>query len=313
MTKISIIIPVYNESQNIKFFLERMVIEIEKITDDYEIIFALDPSTDNTEDVILKAIENNKKIKLLVFSRRFGQSAATMAALKNSKGDRCLIIDCDLQDPPELLSQMYSKMDEGYDVVLAKRKSRKGETLVKKLITSVGYNLINKISDVKIPINSGDFRLISKKIVNFLNEFDEPNAFLRGLVAYVGFKQTFIEYDRDERFSGISKYNKYLGSIKIAFNGLFGFGSKPIFLMSLLGFVFAFLSFLIGLYYVIVKIFDSNITPGLSSTILIITFFSGLQLLALGVLGEYIGRIYDEVKKRPKYIIDKKINFDEQK
>ena len=313
MTKISIIIPVYNESQNIKIFLERMVIEIEKITDDYEIIFALDPSTDNTEDVILKAIENNKKIKLLVFSRRFGQSAATMAALKNSKGDRCLIIDCDLQDPPELLSQMYSKMDEGYDVVLAKRKSRKGETLVKKLITSVGYNLINKISDVKIPINSGDFRLISKKIVNFLNEFDEPNAFLRGLVAYVGFKQTFIEYDRDERFSGISKYNKYLGSIKIAFNGLFGFGSKPIFLMSLLGFVFAFLSFLIGLYYVIVKIFDSNITPGLSSTILIITFFSGLQLLALGVLGEYIGRIYDEVKKRPKYIIDKKINFDEQK
>ena len=313
MTKISIIIPVYNESQNINVFLERMVIEIEKITDDYEIIFALDPSTDNTEDIILKAIEKNKKIKLLVFSRRFGQSAATMAALKNSKGDRCLIIDCDLQDPPELLSQMYSKMDEGYDVVLAKRKSRKGETLVKKLITSVGYNLINKISDVKIPINSGDFRLISKKIVNFLNEFDEPNAFLRGLVAYVGFKQTFIEYDRDERFSGISKYNKYLGSIKIAFNGLFGFGSKPIFLMSLLGFVFAFLSFLIGLYYVIVKIFDSNITPGLSSTILIITFFSGLQLLALGVLGEYIGRIYDEVKKRPKYIIDKKINFDDQK
>ena len=313
MTKISIIIPVYNESQNINVFLERMVIEIEKITDDYEIIFALDPSTDNTEDVILKAIEKNKKIKLLVFSRRFGQSAATMAALKNSRGDRCLIIDCDLQDPPELLSQMYSKMDEGYDVVLAKRKSRKGETFVKKSITSIGYNLINKISDVKIPINSGDFRLISKKIVNFLNEFDEPNAFLRGLVAYVGFKQTFIEYDRDERFSGISKYNKYLGSIKIAFNGLFGFGSKPIFLMSLLGFVFAFLSFLIGLYYIIVKIFDPNITPGLSSTILIITFFSGLQLLALGVLGEYIGRIYDEVKKRPKYIIDKKINFDEQK
>ena len=308
---ISIITPVYNESQNINVFLERMVIEIEKITDDYEIIFALDPSKDNTEDIILKAIEKNKKIKLLVFSRRFGQSAATMAALKNSRGDRCLIIDCDLQDPPELLSQMYSKMDEGYDVVLAKRKSRKGETLVKKSITSIGYNLINKISDVKIPINSGDFRLISKKIVNFLNEFDEPNAFLRGLVAYVGFKQTFIEYDRDERFSGISKYNKYLGSIKIAFNGLFGFGSKPIFLMSLLGFVFAFLSFLIGLYYVIVKIFDPNITPGLSSTILIITFFSGLQLLALGVLGEYIGRIYDEVKKRPKYIIDKKINFDE--
>ena len=311
MTKLSIIIPVYNEAQNINFFLERMIGEINKITGDYEIIFALDPSTDDTEDLILKAIEKNNKIKLILFSRRFGQSTATMAALKNARGERCLIIDCDLQDPPELLNEMYLKMDQGYDVVLAKRKSRKGETLIKRSVTAFGYNLINKISDVKIPINSGDFRLISKKIVNYLNEFDEPNAFLRGLVAYVGFKQTFVEYDRDERFSGASKYNKYLGSIKIAFNGLFGFGSKPIFFMSLLGFAFAFLSFLIGLYYVIVKILDPNITPGLSSTILIITFFSGLQLLALGVLGEYIGRIYDEVKKRPKYIIDKKINFDE--
>ena len=311
MIDISIIVPVYNEAQNITVFVKRMTNEVKRITNNYEIIFALDPSTDDTEKVILKEIENNNRIKLLVFSRRFGQSAATMAALKNSKGERCLIIDCDLQDPPELLNEMYSKMDEGYDVVLAKRKSRKGETIIKKSVAAFGYNLINKISDVRIPINSGDFRLISKKIVNYLNEFDEPNAFLRGLVAYVGFKQTSIEYDREERFSGISKYNKYLGSIKIAFNGLFGFGSKPIFFMSLLGFVFAFLSFLIGIYYIIVKLVDPNITPGLSSTILIISFFSGLQLIALGILGEYIGRIYDEVKKRPKYIIDKKINFDE--
>ena len=311
MIDISIIIPVYNEALYIIVFVNRMINEVKRITNNYEIIFALDPSTDDTEEVILKEIEKNNKIKLLVFSRRFGQSAATMAALKNSKGERCLIIDCDLQDPPELLNEMYKKMDQGYDVVLAKRKSRKGETIIKKSVAAFGYNLINKISDVRIPINSGDFRLISKKIVNYLNEFDEPNAFLRGLVAYVGFKQTFIEYDREERFSGISKYNKYLGSIKIAFNGLFGFGSKPIFFMSLLGFVFAFLSFLIGIYYIIVKLVDPNITPGLSSTILIISFFSGLQLIALGILGEYIGRIYDEVKKRPKYIIDKKINFDE--
>jgi len=311
MIDISIIVPVYNEAQNITVFVKRMTNEVKRITNNYEIIFALDPSTDDTEKVILKEIENNNRIKLLVFSRRFGQSAATMAALKNSKGERCLIIDCDLQDPPELLNEMYSKMDEGYDVVLAKRKSRKGETIIKKSVAAFGYNLINKISDVRIPINSGDFRLISKKIVNYLNEFDEPNAFLRGLVAYVGFKQTSIEYDREERFSGISKYNKYLGSIKIAFNGLFGFGSKPIFFMSLLGFVFALLSFLIGIYYIIVKLVDPNITPGLSSTILIISFFFWPQLIALGILGEYIGRIYDEVKKRPKYIIDKKINFDE--
>jgi len=311
MIKLSILIPVYNEAQNINVFLERMIPEVIKITDNYEIIFALDPSNDSTESIIINEMEKNKKIKLIVFSRRFGQSAATMAALKNSTGDRCLIIDCDLQDPPELLNKMNSKMNEGYDVVLAKRNSRKGETFIKKFVASFGYNLINKISDVKIPTNSGDFRLLSRKIVNYLKDFEEPNAFLRGLVAYVGFKQTFIYYDRDERFSGNSKYNKYLGSIKIAFNGLFGFGSKPIFFMSLLGFAFAFLSFLIGLYYVIAKLFHPNITPGLSSTILIITFFSGLQLLALGILGEYVGRIYDEVKKRPNYIIDKKINFDE--
>ncbi len=311
MIKISVIVPTYNEEQNIKTFVDRIIPTIKKITEDYEIIFALDPSKDKTEELILEEIKKNKKIKMIVFSRRFGQPNATMAALKHSKGERCLIIDCDLQDPPELIEEMYNKMNEGYEVVLAKRKSRKGETFLKKIITSVGYSLINKITDIKIPENAGDFRLISKKIVNYLNQFDEPNAFLRGLVAYVGFKQTFIEYDRDERNAGKSKYNKYIGSIKIAFNGIFGFSSKPIFIMSLTGFFFAFLSFLIGIYYIIVKLIDPTITAGLSSTILFITFFSGLQLIGLGILGEYIGRIHDDVKKRPKFIIDKKINFDE--
>ena len=153
--------------------------------------------------------------------------------------------------------------------------------------------------------------LFQKKIIENLKKFKEPNAFLRGLVAYVGFKQTFIEYDRDERHEGNSKYNKYLGSIKIAFNGIFGFSSKPLFLMSILGFSFALLSFLVGIYYIIIKLIDPNVTPGLSSTILFITFFSGLNLFGLGLLGEYVGRIYDEVKGRPNFIIDKKFNFDE--
>ena len=311
MTKLSIIVPAFNEEKNIKIFINRIVSTLEKITDKYEIIFSLDPCTDNTEKIILDEIENNTRIRMITFSRRFGQPSATMAALKFSKGERCLIIDCDLQDPPELLEQMYKKMDEGYEVVLAKRKSRKGETFLKKNITTFGYSLINKISDIQIPINSGDFRLISRKIINHLNQFNEPNAFLRGLVAYVGFKQTYIEYDREERYAGKSKYNKYFGSIKIAFNGIFGFSSKPIFLMSLIGFFFAFLSFLVGFYYIILKLFDPSITPGLSSTVLFITFFSGLQLIGLGILGEYIGRIHDDVKNRPKFIIDKKINFDE--
>ena len=202
-------------------------------------------------------------------------------------------------------------MDEGYDAVLARRRSRKGETFIKKIITQIGYSFIEKITDIKIPKNTGDFRIISKKILDNLKKFKEPNAFLRGLVAYIGFNQTFVEYDRDERAQGKSKYNKYIGSIQIAFNGIFGFSSRPLFVMSLVGFFFAFISFIIGLYYVVIKFIDPQITPGLSSTNLFITFFSGLNLIGLGVLGEYIGRIYDEVKGRPEYIIDKKYNFDE--
>ena len=310
LKKISIVVPVFNEEKNIKTFLKRITETISKIDLDYEIIFVLDPSDDNTENEIIESISKNKNIKLIVLSRRFGQPAATMAGIHNSSGDLCVIIDCDLQDPPELIYDMYSKILEGNEVVYAKRIKRKGETFIKKIISKVGYRIIEKISDVKIPRDTGDYRIITKKIINHLKELKETNAFLRGLVAYVGYKQAFVEYERDERQSGKSKYNKYLGSLKIAFNGIFGFSSKPLFLMSLIGFVFAFISFFIGIYYVYQKITNPFITPGLSSTILMITFFSGIQLLGLGLLGEYIGRIYDEVKNRPNFIINKKINFE---
>ena len=311
--KISVVTPVYNEEKNIKIFTDRLIPTLEKIGVDYEIIFILDPSTDKTEKIILELIKVNKGIKLITLSRRFGQPTATMAGIQNISGDRCVVIDCDLQDPPELIYEMNLKMDEGYDVVLARRKSRKGETKIKKIVTSIGYAFIEKITDIKIPKNTGDFRILSKRVVDNLRKFREPNAFLRGLVAYIGFNQTFIDYDRDERFSGTSKYNKYLGSIQIAFNGIFGFSSRPLFLMSIVGFFFALISFSIGVYYILIKLIDPSVTPGLSSTILFITFFSGLNLIGLGLLGEYVGRIYDEVKDRPNYIIDKKINFNEEK
>ena len=311
MSKISVIVPVYNEEKNINEFIKRTEISLSKTKLDYEIIFLLDPSTDNSEEIILNEIEKNKKIKLIVFSRRFGQPAATMAGMNYVSGSRCVIIDCDLQDPPELIYDLNKKMDEGYDVVLATRKSRQGETLTKKLITNVGYAFIEKITDIRIPKNTGDFRIISRRVIDNLKQFKEPNAFLRGLVAYIGFKQTSIEYNRERRFSGETKYNKYFGSLKIAFNGIFGFSSRPLFIMSIIGFIFALISFFIGLYYIIIKLIDPSITPGLSSTILFITFFSGLNLIGLGLLGEYVGRIYDEVKNRPNFIIDKKYNFDE--
>ena len=311
MLEISIVVPVRNENENIKPFLQRTENVLNKIGKSYEIIFALDPSTDNTEKVIIDEIKRNKNIRLLVFSRQFGQPSATIAGILNSKGSYCVIIDVDLQDPPEIIEKLYKKVILGYEVVYAKRKSRKGESFFKKIIASLGYYFINKLSDIHIPKDAGDYRIITRKIITYLKKLNESHGFLRGMVAYVGFKQTYIEYDRDERSIGKSKYNKFFGSLKIGLNGLIGFSSRPLFLMSITGFVIAIFSFLLGIWYLFQKISGINLTLGLTTTVILISFFAGIQLLGLGLLGEYVGRIYDEVKKRPKYIVDKKINFDD--
>ena len=309
MTEISIIVPIYNEEENIKLFLQRTEKVLDKIGKSYEIIFALDPSLDNSENIILEEIKRNKNIKLLIFSRQFGQPAATMAGISNCKGSYCVTIDVDLQDPPEIIENLYNKIISGYEVVYAKRKSRKGETFLKKLISSIAYYLINKFSDIQIPRDTGDYRIFSRRVINHLVKLNESHGFLRGLVAFVGFKQSFVEYDREKRFAGKGKYNKFSGSLKIGFNGLIGFSSKPLFFMSVSGFFIVLLSFLLGFWCVIQKITDINLIPGLTTTAILISFFAGIQLLGLGLLGEYVGRIYDEVKQRPKYILDKKINF----
>ena len=311
MIEISVVVPVRDENENIKPFLQRTENVLNTIGKSYEIIFALYPSSDNTEKVILDEIKRNKNIKLLVFSRQFGQPAATIAGILNCKGSYCVIIDVDLQDPPEIIEQLYKKIISGYEVVYAKRKNRKGETIFKKIISSFGYFLINKLSDVRIPKDTGDYRIITRKVINHLKELNESHGFLKGMVAYVGFNQSFIEYDREHRRAGKSKYNKFLGSLKIGFNGLIGFSSRPLFFMSIVGFIIALLSFLLGLWYFFQKILGIDLTLGLTTTVILISFFAGVQLLGLGLLGEYVGRIYDEVKKRPKYILDKKINFDD--
>lgn len=309
MNKLSVIVPVYNEENNIRPFISRMIPVLDKISSNYEVIFILDPSTDNTEEVILQENKNNEKVKLIVMSRRFGQPAATMAGIRACDGEYCIIIDVDLQDPPELVSDMYTKATEGFDVVYAKRKSRQGETLIKKAIAKLGYFLINRLSDVSIPENTGDFRIINRKVISHLVQLNESHGFLRGLVAFVGFKQTFVMYDRDARLANNSKYNSFTGSIRIGLNGLIGFSTRPLFIMALVGFIIALVSFCIGMYYLITKLSGVPITPGLSTTVILITFFSGIQLLGLGLIGEYIGRIYDEVKNRPMFIVDKKIGF----
>lgn len=303
--QISVIVPVYKEAGNIKPFLDRMEPVLNKLGVAYEIIFCLDPSPDNTQEIIEREIDRNANIKLILFSRRFGQPAATMAGILACKGETCVVIDVDLQDQPELVESLYHKLQEGYEVVYAKRASRKGETLIKRLVSYLGYHVINKLSDVKIPTNTGDFRIMTRRVIEALRSLNESHGFLRGLVAYVGFKQTYIEYDRDERFAGVGNYNRLVGSLKIGLNGLISFSSKPLQLMSVAGAVLAGFSFLLGAWYVFQKIAGFNLSPGLSTTVLVVTFFSGVQLLCLGLMGEYVSRIYDEVKRRPLYIVDR--------
>jgi dolichol-phosphate mannosyltransferase len=310
MIELSVVVPVYKEEANIAPFLNRMIATIEKLQCTYEIIFCLDPSPDRTEEVIQEEINRNPNIKLMVFSRRFGQPAATMAGILTCHGQYCVVIDVDLQDQPELIIPMYQKLKEGNEVVFAKRRSRKGETLIKRIIAHTGYAVINKLSDVQIPRNTGDFRIMSRRVIEELRSLNETHGFLRGLVAYVGFKQAFIEYDRDERLSGAGNYSRLTGSLKIGLNGIISFSTRPLFVMSLVGFFLAGFSFLLGAWYVVQKLIGVQLSPGLSTTVLVVSFFAGVQLLALGLIGEYVGRIYDEVKKRPMYIIDKKVNFD---
>jgi glycosyltransferase involved in cell wall biosynthesis len=308
---VSVVVPVYKEAGNIKPFLQRTEAVMEKLGGSYEIIFALDPSPDDTEAVILREIERNSAVKLILFSRRFGQPAATMAGILNCTGEKCVVIDVDLQDQPELIEQLYNKMAEGYEVVYAMRISREGETLIKKAVSYFGYTVINRLSDVQIPRNTGDFRIMSRRVIEELRRLSETHGFLRGMVAYVGFRQAAVLYNRDARLTGTGNYNRLIGSLRIGINGLVGFSSRPLQVMSMAGFVLAAISFMIGIWYVIQKLIGIALTPGLSTTILVVSFFSGVQLLALGVVGEYIGRIYDEAKRRPMYIVDKKVNFDD--
>ena len=305
---ISVVVPVYKEERNIQPFLARIVPILERIGS-YEILFCLDPSPDRSEELIEEQIRKNPSLGLLVMSRRFGQPAATMAGLLNCRGDACVAIDVDLQDPPELILDMYAKILEGYDVVYAKRRSRGGETLLKRAISSLGYKLINAISEVRIPRNTGDFRIITRGIIEELRGLPESHGFLRGLVALVGYRQTAIEYDRDPRLAGTGNYNRYLGSLKIAFNGLFGFSTAPLQVSLWTGVSIAVISVFLILFIFFTKlILGKNYPLGIPTITVLVLFIGGVQLISLGIIGEYIGRIYDEVRRRPHYIVKRAHN-----
>lgn len=243
---ISVVVPVYKEEKNIQPFLQRTVPVLERMGT-YEIIFCLDPSPDDTERVIEGEIAHNPNIRLLVFSRRFGQPAATMAGILHCQGTWCVAIDVDLQDPPEVIPALFAKTAEGYDVVTAKRRNRNGENVIKKMVSCLGYAIINKIAEVHIPSNTGDFRIISRRVVEELRNLREKHGFLRGLVPLIGFPQTEIIYDRELRKIGRGNYNSLTGSLKIGFNGIIGFSTFPLKFLMWLGFSIALLSFLASL------------------------------------------------------------------
>lgn len=300
---LSIVVPVYNEVGNISEFLTRVVPILLTNVETYEIIFAVDPSTDGTEDLIEVAHSLNPNIKMIKFSRRFGQPTATLAGLDYCSGRAALVMDVDLQDPPELIPELLTKWREGFAVVYAKRRHRDGETWLKKFTSKVGYGLIDRFGDVKIPRDTGDFRLIDRIVVDELKRFPETHGFLRGLVALVGYKQTEVIFDRSARHAGKGNYNRFFGSFKIGLNGIVGFSSALLNLSTVLGFLAAITSFLLGTSYVVLQIFDQSLPIGNPTIVAVVLFVGGLQLICLGIIGQYIGRIYDEVKQRPRYIV----------
>ena len=306
---LSIVVPVYNENENIKPFINKINPILQKITNSYEIIFVLDPSKDNTEEIILDEINLDKRIKMIKFSRRFGQPAALLAGIKNALMDNIVLIDVDLQDPPELIEDMYKLRKENYDTILAKRSKKKGENFFRKLISNVGYKLINSLSETKIPENVGEFRLISKKIVNEINKMEERDFFLRGANSYIGFKQKTIYFERETRKEGRTKYNKYTGSLKIGLNGIFSYSTKPLHFITVFSSISFFFSSIIFIIYLILTFLKLFVFKYQFFVILLILMVSSLIFFSQGIISEYLARLMVDIKKRPPYIIDKKINF----
>ena len=307
---LSVVVPVFKEERNVPEFLRIVTPLLERTGLEHEIIFALDPSPDRTEEILLEHRARDPRIKLLKFSRRVGQPMATLGGLQYARGDAVIVIDVDLQDPPELMLEMVAQWRAGWDVVMAQRRSRAGETWVKRLVSYVGYQIINRIAETPIPPNTGDFRLMSRRVADEVNRLNECHGFLRGLVSIVGFRQTCLHYDRQARFAGHGNYNRFFGSLRIGFNGMVCFSSTLLNLSSMAGFAIAACSFLLGVVYGVMKVFGFPFPLGNPTIVILMLLLGGIQLISVGILGSYVARIYDEVKRRPKFIVDRAVGFD---
>lgn len=304
MIEITVVVPLYNEQDCLDELYKRIVDSVNAITQNYELLFVNDGSTDATLARLIALSSGNPRMKYISFSRNFGHQIAISAGLDYSKGKAVVIIDGDLQDPPELIPELYRKYREGYDVVYAKRTRRKGETLFKKTLASLFYRILRSITKVEIPVDVGDFRLIDRKIADYLRQMPEQNKFLRGQIAWLGFRQTFVEFVREGRQSGKTGYN--LGKmVKLALDGITGFSCAPLRWVTNIGLLISLIAFIIILYALYSHYILHQTITGWTSLIISSMFIGGVQLLSVGIIGEYINRINTNVQNRPLYIVDK--------
>lgn len=311
--KISLVIPMYYEEEIAKTCYKRVKEVLSKLENyDHEVIFVNDGSKDNTLNILEEIASKDSLVKVISFSRNFGHQAAVTAGIRYVTGDAIVIMDADLQDPPELIPEMLKLWEEGNEVIYGKRKARKGESHFKLLTAKMFYKVLNALSDVEIPKDTGDFRLVDRKVIDVINQMPEHNKFLRGLFSWVGFNQTPYEYERQERTAGTTKY-PLKKMLKLASDGIISFSTKPLKIVGSLGMVTIVVSIAILIYSLLSYAFKWNqLAPGWTSIMVAITLFSGVQLLSIWIIGEYIQRIYDDTKQRPQYIVKETINIDKK-
>jgi polyisoprenyl-phosphate glycosyltransferase len=298
----TIIAPIFNELENIPELYPRVRDVMEQTGEPWELILVDDGSTDGSTDVIRKLAENDSRVRPVIFARNFGHQIAVTAGIDYSRGDAVVIIDSDLQDPPEVILDLIEKWREGYEVVYAVRAEREGESWFKKVTASLFYRVIYRITDVNIPLDTGDFRLMDKKVVAVMKQMREKHRFLRGMSSWVGFKQVGVEYKRKPRLSGETKY-PFSKMVKLALNAVTSFSYFPLQLATYLGFIAAGLSVLAIPIVAVLRLTTGTALLGQATTLIIVLFLGGVQLISLGIIGEYIGRIYDETKDRPLYVV----------
>lgn len=300
---LSIVVPIFNEEKSIPLMYDRLVNAIGSITANFEIIFVNDGSKDNSFFELVRLSKVDSRVRYINFSRNFGHQIAVTAGLDHSKGSAVVIIDGDLQDPPEVIPEMYAKHKEGFEVVYGQRIKRKGEGLVKKITAKYFYRILKKITNVEIPLDTGDFRLIDRKIVKNLKKMPEQNKFLRGQIAWMGYRQTSVFFERDERKFGETGY-PFSKMLKFALDGITGFSDVPLQFVTKTGFFISLFSFLVIIYAVFSHFVLEQTITGWTSLIISSMFIGGVQLISVGIIGEYISRINKNVQNRPLYIID---------